>query len=111
MMGSKGLTEASKIAILKANYMAKRLEVHKSFLIILLLIIWTARSNFEQGFVQDLGSPSKIFIFKNIAFMENYTYWTVFMDRLFTRRQKFPHENKFARIFFFTEWENKIAFV
>ena len=99
MMGSKGLTEASKIAILKANYMAKRLEVHKSFLIILLLIIWTALSNFEQGFVQDLGSPSKIFIFKNIAFMENYTYWTVFMDRLFTRLQKFPHENKFARIF------------
>ncbi|KAJ9688164.1 hypothetical protein PVL29_014074 [Vitis rotundifolia] len=28
MMGSKGLTEASKIAILKANYMAKRLEDH-----------------------------------------------------------------------------------
>lgn len=27
MMGSKGLTEASKIAILNANYMAKRLEV------------------------------------------------------------------------------------
>ena len=30
MMGSKGLTEASKIAILNANYMAKRLEVLKS---------------------------------------------------------------------------------
>jgi len=28
MMGSKGLTEASKIAILNANYMAKRLEKH-----------------------------------------------------------------------------------
>ncbi|KAK7352538.1 hypothetical protein VNO80_17960 [Phaseolus coccineus] len=28
MMGSKGLTEASKTAILKANYMAKRLETH-----------------------------------------------------------------------------------
>lgn len=28
MMGSRGLTEASKIAILNANYMAKRLEVH-----------------------------------------------------------------------------------
>ncbi|KAK1282413.1 hypothetical protein QJS10_CPB22g00760 [Acorus calamus] len=28
MMGSKGLTEASKIAILNANYMAKRLEGH-----------------------------------------------------------------------------------
>ncbi|KAI4377537.1 hypothetical protein MLD38_015143 [Melastoma candidum] len=28
MMGSKGLTEASKIAILNANYMAKRLEEH-----------------------------------------------------------------------------------
>ncbi|CAA3014502.1 glycine dehydrogenase (decarboxylating), mitochondrial [Olea europaea subsp. europaea] len=28
MMGSKGLTEASKIAILNANYMAKRLEDH-----------------------------------------------------------------------------------
>jgi len=28
MMGSKGLTEASKIAILNANYMAKRLESH-----------------------------------------------------------------------------------
>lgn len=28
MMGSKGLTDASKIAILSANYMAKRLEVH-----------------------------------------------------------------------------------
>ncbi|KAL6005904.1 hypothetical protein ACLOJK_039949 [Asimina triloba] len=28
MMGSKGLTEASKIAILNANYMAKRLENH-----------------------------------------------------------------------------------
>jgi len=27
MMGSQGLTEASKIAILNANYMAKRLEV------------------------------------------------------------------------------------
>lgn len=27
MMGSEGLTEASKIAILNANYMAKRLEV------------------------------------------------------------------------------------
>lgn len=27
MMGSKGLAEASKIAILNANYMAKRLEV------------------------------------------------------------------------------------
>jgi len=26
MMGSKGLTDASKIAILNANYMAKRLE-------------------------------------------------------------------------------------
>ncbi len=28
MMGSKGLMEASKIAILNANYMAKRLEVN-----------------------------------------------------------------------------------
>ncbi|RDX73249.1 Glycine dehydrogenase (decarboxylating), mitochondrial, partial [Mucuna pruriens] len=28
MMGSKGLTEASKVAILNANYMAKRLENH-----------------------------------------------------------------------------------
>ncbi|KAL0297218.1 UNVERIFIED_CONTAM: Glycine dehydrogenase (decarboxylating), mitochondrial [Sesamum radiatum] len=28
MMGSKGLTDASKIAILNANYMAKRLEKH-----------------------------------------------------------------------------------
>ncbi|XP_078428921.1 glycine decarboxylase P-protein 1 [Wolffia australiana] len=28
MMGSKGLTEASKVAILNANYMAKRLEDH-----------------------------------------------------------------------------------
>nr|POE91331.1 glycine dehydrogenase (decarboxylating), mitochondrial [Quercus suber] len=28
MMGSKGLTEASKIATLNANYMAKRLESH-----------------------------------------------------------------------------------
>ncbi|KAK9065223.1 hypothetical protein SSX86_016606 [Deinandra increscens subsp. villosa] len=28
MMGSKGLTDASKIAILNANYMAKRLESH-----------------------------------------------------------------------------------
>jgi hypothetical protein len=28
MMGSAGLTEASKLAILKANYMAKRLEQH-----------------------------------------------------------------------------------
>lgn len=27
MMGSRGLTDASKIAILNANYMAKRLEV------------------------------------------------------------------------------------
>jgi glycine dehydrogenase len=27
MMGSKGLTDASKIAILNANYMVKRLEV------------------------------------------------------------------------------------
>jgi glycine cleavage system protein P-like pyridoxal-binding family len=27
MMGSQGLTDASKIAILNANYMAKRLEV------------------------------------------------------------------------------------
>jgi glycine dehydrogenase len=33
MMGSKGLTEASKIAILNANYMAKRLEVPASPLI------------------------------------------------------------------------------
>lgn len=31
MMGSNGLTEASKIAILNANYMAKRLEVPASF--------------------------------------------------------------------------------
>jgi len=31
MMGSKGLTEASKTAILKANYMAKRLEVCATF--------------------------------------------------------------------------------
>lgn len=31
MMGSKGLTDASKIAILNANYMAKRLEVLDSF--------------------------------------------------------------------------------
>lgn len=30
MMGSKGLTDASKIAILNANYMAKRLEVPTS---------------------------------------------------------------------------------
>uniref|UniRef100_A0A7N2LIA8 Glycine dehydrogenase C-terminal domain-containing protein n=1 Tax=Quercus lobata TaxID=97700 RepID=A0A7N2LIA8_QUELO len=28
MMGSKGLIEASKIATLNANYMAKRLESH-----------------------------------------------------------------------------------
>ena len=28
MMGSKGLTDASKLAILNANYMAKRLEDH-----------------------------------------------------------------------------------
>lgn len=28
MMGSQGLTDASKIAILNANYMAKRLEVN-----------------------------------------------------------------------------------
>lgn len=27
MMGNKGLTDASKLAILNANYMAKRLEV------------------------------------------------------------------------------------
>lgn len=33
MMGSQGLTDASKIAILNANYMAKRLEV--SFLLLL----------------------------------------------------------------------------
>ena len=30
MMGSKGLTEASKIATLNANYMAKRFEVLNS---------------------------------------------------------------------------------
>lgn len=35
MMGSKGLTEASKIAILNANYMAKRLEVPFLFKIVL----------------------------------------------------------------------------
>lgn len=34
MMGSKGLTDASKIAILNANYMAKRLEV---FLLLFLI--------------------------------------------------------------------------
>lgn len=28
MMGTKGLTEASKLAILKANYMAKKLSKH-----------------------------------------------------------------------------------
>jgi glycine dehydrogenase len=28
MMGSQGLTDASRIAILNANYMAKRLENH-----------------------------------------------------------------------------------
>lgn len=28
MMGSEGLTEASKLAILKANYMAKKLSQH-----------------------------------------------------------------------------------
>jgi glycine cleavage system protein P-like pyridoxal-binding family len=38
MMGSKGLTEASKIAILNANYMAKRLEVLKSSFYHLLLL-------------------------------------------------------------------------
>lgn len=32
MMGSKGLTEASKVAILNANYMAKRLEVSHSIM-------------------------------------------------------------------------------
>lgn len=37
MMGSGGLTEASKIAILNANYMAKRLEVPVSFFKILCL--------------------------------------------------------------------------
>lgn len=37
MMGSKGLTDASKIAILNANYMAKRLEVPDYFLFILCL--------------------------------------------------------------------------
>lgn len=37
MMGSKGLTEASKIAILNANYMAKRLEVPSLSLIIFAL--------------------------------------------------------------------------
>lgn len=31
MMGSGGLTDASKIAILNANYMAKRLEVISSY--------------------------------------------------------------------------------
>lgn len=40
MMGSEGLTEASKIAILNANYMAKRLEVCPfSPLIIFLLLL------------------------------------------------------------------------
>lgn len=37
MMGTKGLTDASKISILNANYMAKRLEV--SFLLFYMLMI------------------------------------------------------------------------
>lgn len=37
MMGSKGLTDASKIAILNANYMAKRLEVPDSYALLLSL--------------------------------------------------------------------------
>ena len=37
MMGSKGLTDASKIAILNANYMAKRLEVPLCFFTFVLL--------------------------------------------------------------------------
>lgn len=37
MMGSKGLTEASKIAILNANYMANRLEVPSLSLLIFAL--------------------------------------------------------------------------
>lgn len=39
MMGSKGLTDASKIAILNANYMAKRLEVCTSSLTDCFLLI------------------------------------------------------------------------
>jgi glycine cleavage system protein P-like pyridoxal-binding family len=38
MMGSKGLTDASKIAILNANYMAKRLEVCAVFYITYLIV-------------------------------------------------------------------------
>lgn len=35
MMGSQGITNASKIAILNANYMAKRLEVSNFILFLL----------------------------------------------------------------------------
>lgn len=37
MMGNKGLTDASKLAILNANYMARRLEVRVSRLLLELL--------------------------------------------------------------------------
>lgn len=47
MMGSKGLTDASKIAILNANYMAKRLEV---FVLLYSYSIWVEFSAFQTRY-------------------------------------------------------------
>ena len=49
MMGSNGLTEASKIAILNANYMAKRLEVPASFFTLLALSFENPFTTIEVG--------------------------------------------------------------
>jgi hypothetical protein len=57
MMGSKGLTEASKIAILNANYMAKRLEVHySSFTILYIIIILKQTGCYESRSVPCFGN-------------------------------------------------------
>lgn len=45
MMGSKGLTDASKIAILSANYMAKRLEVSFLFTYMLMVLVLVSLQN------------------------------------------------------------------
>ncbi|KAL8054381.1 hypothetical protein ABFX02_05G133800 [Erythranthe guttata] len=48
MMGSKGLTDASKIAILNANYMAKRLEKHYP------VLFWGVNGTCAHEFIIDL---------------------------------------------------------
>ncbi|XP_031492046.1 glycine dehydrogenase (decarboxylating), mitochondrial-like [Nymphaea colorata] len=58
MMGSKGLTEASKLAILNANYMAKRLENHYP------VLFWGVNGTCAHEFIIDLRG------FKNTAGIE-----------------------------------------